>query len=210
MSTARAPPNSTVTSRCTLHETLSGPKYPRSAMHSSLSEVSGTSDARDPSELARDGFGGEDHQVVPRPRAADVQVLVEVLEVLLAELGQDHHRPLEPLERVHAGSQDGARLDGLGQAEAVDRPFAAQAALVLARGRQHDDVLERDLLLLDQVAQHHREQVLEILLSLVSEDLDGLPLGAASDRFLLALVEDRDELADLLGVPEIEGDRSHP
>ena len=126
------------------------------------------------------------------------------------ELGQDHHRSLEPLERVDAGREDRARLDGLGQAEAVDRPGAPQAALVLARGRQHDDVLERDLLLLDQVPQHHREQVLEILLALVPEDLDGLTLGAAGDRFLLALVEDRDELADLLGVPQVAGDRSHP
>ena len=62
--------------------------------------------------------------MVPSPRRADVQVLAEILQVLVAELGEDHDGPLEALERVDAGREDRARLDRLGQPVAVDRPTA--------------------------------------------------------------------------------------
>src|SRR5262245_61280669 len=124
MSTARAPPNSTVTSRWTCHETLSGPKYPRSAITPSLvAGGSRTGDTRDAPKLPRNGFGGQDHEMVPRSRPADVQILAKVLEMLVAELGQDHDRPFEPLERVYARRQDRIGFDGLGQPEAIDRPL---------------------------------------------------------------------------------------
>src|SRR5262245_53591945 len=107
MSTARAPPNSTVTSRWTCHETLSGPKKPRSDIVSQRKPTTGlrTGDADDAPELARHRLGGQDDEVVPRARPTDVQVLLQVLEVLVAELGQDHDRPLEPLERMDARRQ---------------------------------------------------------------------------------------------------------
>src|SRR5215204_3918876 len=72
--------------------------------------------------------------MVPPPRPTDVQVLPEVLEVLVSELGEDHDGTFEALERMDAGREHGARLDGLGQPVAVDVPRPAQAALAGSDG----------------------------------------------------------------------------
>src|SRR5829696_4704964 len=115
--TARAPPNSTVTSRCTFQETESGPKYPGSLTRRTVPTAaandrvrtdatprSGGGHAGEGPDLTRDVLGREDDQVVPRPRGADVEVPLQLL-VALVDLREDHHRPLEPAERVHARRQ---------------------------------------------------------------------------------------------------------
>ncbi len=101
----------------------------------SLSDVSGTGDARDRSgararRVRRRGPRGGSCALEPPTYRYCAEVLRGASSPSSARITTGRSRPLNACTLV---AEDGARLDGLGQAVAVDRPRAPQAALVLAR-----------------------------------------------------------------------------
>src|SRR6266540_6547628 len=166
-------------------------------------------DARRSTELLRHRLGRQDDEMVAGPRATDVQVSGQVLWGLVVQLGQDHHGAFEPLEPMDARDQYGSRLRLVGQPEPVDGSSVAEPALLLARRREYNDVPEGHLFFPHQVTEHQREEVRQVVVVTITQDLRWPSGGAVGRRLALAPVEDRHELVDRLGVPEVGREGRH-
>jgi hypothetical protein len=109
-------------------------------------------------------------------RDAPTYIPCEILVVLVSELSEDHDFALEALEAVDARGEDRVRLQVIGQTEAVDPLARSEPALGRPRGREHHDVVWAEPLLLDEVLQHHGEEMREPLTPR-SRGSGGAPLG---------------------------------
>src|SRR5581483_11361821 len=154
----------------------------RTAPFTRSGELRASLGRRELAQLARDRLCGENDELAPGPRAPHVQICRQVLAVLVAQLGEDHHGPLETFEPVNALGQDCPRLDVVGEPKPVDAFPRAEPALGLSRRREDHDVLQWDLLGLYEVAQDDPQKASEVLIVAVAEDLRRAPLRPTRRR----------------------------